>query len=186
MQPEQYERYGLFHRVLHWTIALMVLGLLAVGLIFAILGFEGTKETFGTATTNLLYQYHKTFGVVVLALMLLRLAVRLMQPPPTYPVTVPDFYQKAGRANHLALYVLLIAQPIVGWAATAAGGYPIEFFNAELPKFLSKDPALSETLYGVHLALGLAILGLVALHASAALFHWLWRQDGVMRRMGFG
>lgn len=186
MQPEQYERYGLFHRVLHWAIALMVLGLLAIGMTLGILGFEGTKETFGEATTNLLYKYHKTFGVIVLVLMLLRLAIRLMQPPPEYPLSVPDSFQKAGRANHVALYALLIAQPIVGWAATAAGGFPIEFFNYELPKILSKDEALSETLYTVHFVLGLAILALVVLHASAALYHWLWRDDGVMRRMGFG
>ncbi len=77
-------------------------------------------------------------------------------------------------------------QPVVGWTATAAGGFPIEFFDATLPPILSKDEALSETLYGVHEVLGFTILALAALHASAALMHWLVRRDGVMQRMTFG
>jgi cytochrome b561 len=81
------------------------------------------------------------------------------------------------------LYLLLLAQPAIGWAATSAGGYPIEFFGWVLPGFLGKDPALSETLYGLHGFAGWAIVALIGLHVGAALMHWLVLRDGVIRRM---
>lgn len=180
------ERYGIVQRLIHWAVAVTVAGLLAVGFTLGILGFEGTRDTFGIDVTNLLYKLHKSFGVIVLALMLLRLALRLAMPPPAYDPAVPAFFRKAGRANHLALYALLIVQPMVGWAATAAGGFPIEFFWTKLPPILGKDEALSETLYGVHGLIGWTIAALVVLHVSAALMHWLVRRDGVMHRMTFG
>ena len=124
--------------------------------------------------------------MIVLALMTLRLVLRLMRPPPPYDPPIPAFFRTAGRINHWALYALLIMQPMVGWAATAAGGFPIEFFNWTLPPILSKDEALSETLYGWHGVLGFTILVLALIHASAALIHWLVRRDGVMQRMTFG
>ena len=180
------ERYGPVQRLIHWTVALIVVALLAIGFTLGTLGFEGARDAFGIDTTNLLYKYHKTFGVILLGLMTVRLVLRLAKPPPPYDPPIPSFFRTAGRINHLALYALLIAQPVVGWAATASGGFPIEFFEAELPPLLSKDEALSQTLYDVHLALGAAILALAALHVSAALMHWLGRRDGVMQRMTLG
>lgn len=177
------DRYSLIQRLLHWVIALCVVGLLVIGLILGTLGFDGTKEAFGMATTNLLYRYHKTFGVIVLGLMLLRLALRLAMPPPDHNPPLPAWMESAARLNHLALYAILLAQPLVGWAATAAGGFPIEFFNAELPKVLGKDKALSEALYAVHGVLGWALLALVCLHVGAALHHAFVRRDGVVRRI---
>ena len=180
------DRYGPVQRLIHWTVAVLVAGLLVIGATLGILGFEGARDTFGLEATNLLYKYHKTFGIIVLALMIVRLVLRLAKPPPPYDPPIPPFFRIAGRINHWALYALLLAQPVVGWAATAAGGFPIEFFNAKLPPLLGKDEALSETLYGVHGVLGFAILVLAALHVSAALMHWLVRRDGVMQRMTFG
>jgi len=66
----QTTRYTLVQRLLHWLIALLVLGLLVVGMVFSFLGFEGTQEAFGREITNSLYTYHKTFSVIVLALMI--------------------------------------------------------------------------------------------------------------------
>ena len=180
------ERYGIVRRLIHWTVAVLVVGLLVVGITLGELGFEGARDAFGLEATNLLYKYHKTFGIIVLALMTARLVLRLVRPPPPYDPPIPSFYRTAGRINHRLLYALLIAQPMVGWAATAAGGFPIEFFEATLPPLLGKDEALSGTLYGLHGLLGGTIVVLVALHASAALMHWLVRRDGVMQRMTFG
>lgn len=180
------ERYRPLQRLVHWTVALLVAAMLASGLTLGALGFEGARDAFGLDTTNLIYKYHKTFGIIVLALMLGRAVLRLANPPPPYGPAVPAFFRTAGRANHLALYGLLIAQPLIGWAATATGGFPIEFFNAVLPPLLGRDAALSERLYDLHLALGLAILVLALLHVAAALMHWLIRRDGVMQRMTFG
>ncbi len=176
-------RYPLIHRLLHWIVAVIVLGTLTVGMIFMFLGFEGTLARFGQATTDLLYKYHKTFGVVILGLMVLRLAIRLAAGKPEYCPPIAAWERSVSTAVHASLYALLILQPVVGWAATAAGGYPVQFFGWNLPGFLSKDEALSETLYGVHGFFGWLILLLVLVHVAGALRHWLIRRDQVMTRM---
>lgn len=176
-------RYSLIQRLIHWAVAVIALCVLAAGLTLGALGFDGAKNAFGLDATNLIYKYHKTFGVVILALMTIRLVVRLSAGRPDYHPPIAGWQRSASASVHGLVYVLLLTQPILGWAATAAGGYPIEFFNWNLPKLIGKDPALSETLYSIHGAVGLAILALVVVHVSAALMHWLFLRDNVMRRM---
>jgi cytochrome b561 len=176
-------RYTPLQRLLHWAVAVLVICGLTLGLTLGVLGFEGAKNTFGMDATNVIYKYHKTFGVLVLALMLVRLAVRLGVGRPEYDPPLPPVNRAVSRMVHGALYALLLVQPVLGWAATAAGGFPIEFFSWELPKFLSKNPALSASLYDLHGAVGLFLLVLITVHISAALFHWLSLRDNVIRRM---
>ena len=176
-------RYPLIHRLLHWAVAVIVLWQATVGFTFMFLEFDGVLATFGQDTTNALYKYHKSFGVVVLGLMVLRLAIRLAVGKPDYRPPLDALERRLSTAVHIGLYAALIVQPILGWAATAAGGYPIEFFVWVLPGFLSKDPPLSEALYGAHGVVGWVILLLVGLHIAGALRHWLVIRDGVMTRM---
>lgn len=176
-------RYPLIHRLLHWTVAVVVLCTLTVGMIFMFLEFEGTLEAFGQPATDLLYTYHKSFGIVVLVLMLLRLAVRLAFGKPAYRPPIAAWERAVSTAVHASLYGLLILQPMLGWAATAAGGYPVQFFAWNLPGLLSKDEALSQRLYDVHGLTGWLILILAGLHIAGALRHWLIKRDQVMTRM---
>lgn len=178
-------RYNLLHRLLHWATAICVIGLLIVGGMFWYLGFEGTLETFGKAGTNMLYMLHKSFGVVVLGLTLLRIVVKLTTHKPPYSVPLTDFERAASGAVHGLLYVALIAMPIFGWLYTAAGGFPVEFFGTTLPGIIGKDEALKETFLMLHGYTGLAILVFISIHIAAALRHWFLKQDGVIARMGF-
>ena len=176
-------RYSLIQRLIHWLVAVVAIGVLAAGMVLGILGFDGVKATFGMDATNLIYKYHKTFGVVLLGLMTLRLVVkRLIGRPPHVP-PLARWQRVASEAVHGLLYLALLVQPVLGWAATAAGGYPVEFFGWVLPGFLGKDPELSKALYGLHGLVGVTILGLLAVHIGAALLHGLVLRDGVMRRM---
>ncbi|MHA1529536.1 MAG: cytochrome b [Alphaproteobacteria bacterium] len=176
-------RYNLLQRLIHWAVAIIAICLLAAGATLGILGFDGVKETFGMPATNALYKYHKTFGVIMLGLMTLRLALNLTLGRPEYDPPLPRFNAVASAAVHGLLYVALLVQPMLGWAATAAGGFPIEFFNSKLPKLIAKDPALSETLYMVHGAVGALILALIVIHVGAALMHAFIKRDTVMKRM---
>ena len=178
-----YPRYTLAQRLIHWAVAVIAICVLSVGLTLGILGFDGVKATFGIETTNLLYKYHKTFGVVLLGLMTLRLILRLTLGRPAYDPPLPRFNKVASEAVHGLLYVALLIQPMLGWAATAAGGFPVEFFNSKLPGLIAKDKALSETLYGLHGAVGWTIITLITIHIGAALMHAFIKRDAVMKRM---
>ena len=176
-------RYALIQRLLHWLIALLVLLALGVGMILGFLGFDGTQATFGEAVTNALYAGHKTFGVMILALMLLRLGIRLVLGAPPYQSPLTGFERVASRTVHALLYITLLAQPILGWLATAAGGYPVQFFGWNLPGLIGKDKGLSEALFLLHEVVGWALVGLLILHIGGAMQHWLIKRDGVMTRM---
>ena len=88
----------------------------------------------------------------------------------------------ASRATHLLIYVLLLGMPIGGWLATAAGGYPVQFFDWNLPGLIGKNEALSERIFQLHGIGGLMLTVLLVLHMGAGLRHWL-RKDGITRRM---
>lgn len=175
-------RYTFAQRSLHWVIALLAFGLLAIGLTFMALEYDGTKALFGDAVTNDLYKYHKSFGILLLLLMVLRVALRVATPPPAYDPPLTGVERLVGGGTHLLLYLLLIAMPIVGWLATAAGGYPVEFFDWELPGFIGKNEALSEQLFELHGLAGLIVLALLVLHIGAAIKHWR-QKDGIMQRI---
>ncbi|WP_163560031.1 cytochrome b [Halomonas sp. NO4] len=175
--------YAYAHRLLHWLIAVLVLFSLTSGTTLGALGFEGSVETFGRATTDTIYTLHKTSGVTILGLMILRLGSRLANGKPPYAVPLPTFHRLASGLVHTLLYVLLFLMPILGWLATATGDFPVQFFAWNLPRLVGVNEALSETLFVWHGRVGLTILLLACLHIAAALYHWLIRKDGVMARM---
>lgn len=176
-------RYHVAQRLVHWTVAVLAVITLAIGLTLGALGFEGARDQFGVNATNLLYTSHKTGGVLILGLMVLRIGLRVTLGKPGYAHPLPMLQRVASEVVHGALYLLLLAMPVLGWLATAAGDFPVEFFHLHLPPLIGTNEALSERLYAWHGAVGWALLGLIVVHVGAALYHWLIRRDGVMQRM---
>ncbi|WP_024325823.1 cytochrome b [Thioalkalivibrio sp. AKL19] len=179
-------RYSRGQRVVHWLVAVLVLGALSLGGTIGWFGFEGLQARFGEDATNTLYTWHKSFGVLILALMLVRIGLRLRHGKPPYAVAIARWQRIGSEVVHGLLYVLLIVMPVIGWWATAAGGYPVQLGPLILPGFFPDNEALSEILFGWHQALGMAILFLALGHIAAAFYHWRVRRDGVMQRMTFG
>jgi cytochrome b561 len=181
-------RYTVTQRLLHWLIALVVFGLLAMGFLFWGLGYQGVVDTFGQETTNQLYTYHKSFGVLLLILMVLRLLLRRASPPPAYEKPLTGVEKLVSGGTHLLLYLLLLGMPIGGWLATWYGGFPVQFFGLfgdsglAAPEFVVKNDELSEQLFQFHGFAGIAVAVLLLLHIGAGLKHWKLK-DGVMRRI---
>lgn len=183
MELSELDRYAYPHRVLHWLVAAVLLLSLASGLTLGFLGFEGAMERLGRAGTDFLYTSHKSLGVALLALMTLRVMTRLLYVVPDHDPPLHPFQRILSTAVHHLLYLALLAQPLLGWAATASGNFPVQFLHWHLPGVVPVNEALSERLFEWHGWLGWVILGLVALHIAGALYHWLIRRDGVMERM---
>lgn len=178
-------RYSLIQRLLHWTIALLVIGALAAGSLLDQLPNGDLK--------NQLYATHKAVGVTILGLMLLRVLVRLFAGAPALPRAVPWSQRMIAGLSHAAFYALLIAMPIIGWAATASFPAPVPFFGlVELNEALNikaifpADREFSKELFWLHEIIGKVLIAMVALHVLAALHHGIVKKDGVMRRMWFG
>lgn len=183
MPDAEWPKYSGTQRALHWLTALLVLPTLAAGLMLWWLGYEGTVATFGQATTNMIYKYHKTFGVIILALMVVRIIVKMRSEKPPYANPLSDFERIASNSVHGLLYVALIAQPALGWLATGASGFPVEFFGWNLPPLIGKDKELGATLYQLHGLVGFALVLLIGAHIGGAMMHGVIKRDGVLQRM---
>ena len=176
-------RYAPIQRWIHWLMAIIVLSTLAGGLTIGLMGFKGVTETFGAPLRDVLYEYHKTFGLIVLGLMVLRLYFRFEIARPDYDPPLPVWQRVVSSLVHYGLYLCLFAMPILGWLATDAANFPVEFFHWNLPQFIAKDKPMADALYAAHEIVGWVLIGLIALHIGAAIKHWLIDQDGVARRM---
>lgn len=167
--------YSPIAKTFHWLTVLAILCAIPLGI--AMLRTEGPLAT-------QLFDLHRSFGALVLALTALRLAWRVTHPPPPLPDSLPAWQHQVSRLVHGTLYVLLFATPLVGWAATSAYRAPIKVFGLFfLPPILSEDRALSEKLFVVHIVLAAVLTLLLVMHIGAALYHRFVRHDGVLARM---
>ena len=168
-------RYTPVAVVLHWLLALDIVGTFGVGLYMADLPFSMTRLK--------LYNWHKWAGVTILALSALRLLWRLANRPPADP-PMPLWQARAAHGVHLLLYIAFFAVPLTGWAMSSAKGFPIVWFGVlPLPDFVPKDKELGELLASVHAALAWGLALLVLAHVGAALKHHFIDRDGLLARM---
>ena len=176
---ETERRYDLLAIGLHWAMAALVLGLLALGWYMVALpdaGYDTRKIT--------LILVHKAIGMGALALVVPRLAWRLWTAPPLLPASVPQAQRVAARLVHLLFYALLFALPLTGWIMSSAGGYPVPVFDwFELPEITGLDESLFQLSIAVHRWLAWALAALLVLHAGAALHHHFVARDATLRSM---
>ncbi len=180
-------RYSAVAILLHWLMALMIVSLVAAGVwMHEAIHVPATK-----AQAFEVYQLHKSTGLTVLALTLLRIVWRLTHRPPALPVQMKGWERVAARASHVGFYVLMLAIPLSGWAMVSASpfGLPTIFFGlfewphiAPLAALEHKDEA--EHLFKeIHEILAFGAVALLALHIAAALKHHIWDKDDVLTRM---
>lgn len=175
--------YPTIRKLLHWLIGLMAIGMFATGIVMTELAWSGPEREL----KNLLYSAHKWSGLLLLALMAVRVLVSLLWRGPELPGHVSAAEKLTARIVHTTLYALLLAVPILGWAGISAGGFlePPLFGSVPMPALLERmDPSVSEFLFDMHEIAALALAALASLHILAALSH-LIRADGVFRRMWF-
>ncbi|WP_405235069.1 cytochrome b [Lentisalinibacter orientalis] len=168
--------WGLVAQLLHW---LVVVG---VGLQFV--WAWRIDEADSVRVEFALVNQHKSIGMTVLALAVIRLAWRLVSRTPDDPPTMARWERIAASASHWTLYGLILAIPLTGWAYTSAAGYGAEFFGLiDLPDLAPSDEDLEDLFVDAHEFLGQALLAVTAVHAGAALRHHFLLRDDVLRRM---
>jgi cytochrome b561 len=169
-------RYGAVAQLLHWvTVALFVyLFYLAWTMTDLPLGPEKFK----------LYNLHKSLGVTILGIAVLRLLWRHVTPPPPLPDNLPGWEAGAARLGHIALYLLVFLQVSVGIVHSWSANFPVIVFNLfTLPNVTGPNESLKDVLGPVHAILGWAFFVLILGHVAAALRHHLVHKDGVLLRM---
>lgn len=162
-------------RVLHWAMAAMIVAMLFIG--------AGMVATVSEKHQWLL-AIHKPLGIAILLLAIVRLIVRLRNPPPALPSDIPALQRVVAQLSHWLLYALMIAMPLIGWAMLSAGGYPVMLASGlQLPAILPENALVFAWLRTGHGVLAYALFFTFLAHMGAALYHALIRRDGVLRSM---
>ena len=171
--PAQFTVVG---RILHWLTAILVFS----GLI---IGFVMVNSLADYAT---LLRIHETVGATILVVVVVRLINRITHRPPTLPATVGRVERLMVVGSEMAMYALLLAQPLIGWAMVSASGTPVLVFGAiPVPSIAPANLALFSALRETHSVFAYLLVVVIAAHVSAVLLHTITLRDGMLRRMTF-
>lgn len=178
--PPVDRRYGDVSIALHWAIAILILVQIVLGLWFS--EFAAQRDPMRAVVIGI----HKSIGLTVLVLSLVRLGVRLTHPAPPLPSHVPGWQRLLARATQVLFYVLIIALPLSGWLLVSTGPRPLIWFGVfEWPKIpgVMNNRALHEVLERGHGLLAWIAVGTLLLHVAGALKHQFIDRDIVLWRM---
>jgi cytochrome b561 len=174
MTMAQQQPFPLLSRILHWTMAAMILAMLFIGI-----GMVASPSDYHD-----LVSIHKPLGILVLILVAIRLVNRLLNPPPPLPDGMPPWQRFAAYGSHVLLYALMFAVPLVGWAMLSAARYPIVLYGSlQLPPIAPQSPELFAVLRQTHTVLALLLFATFLAHLGAALTHALIFRDDVFPSM---
>jgi len=172
--PNQRTQFTALMRILHWTMAAMVLTMLGVGVAMVA----------SLADYHVLVSIHRPLGVAILILVVVRFVVRRLSRLPPFPPTMSRLERRAAAAAEYTLYGLLFALPLVGWCMLSAARYPVVLFGSvHLPFILPHDAMLYATLRRAHTVLAYVLFLAFLAHFGAILFHTLIVRDRILLRM---
>jgi cytochrome b561 len=161
---------------IHWITALVIAA------VFTAIELRGYAPK-GSEARSLLIATHKSLGLLVLLLVVVRISIRTRILAPPITPALPLWQNALARLTHLTLYAAMIAMPLLGWLMTSAGGHPIPFFGLSLPPLIGENKELSHTLTEIHEFIGNALYYVIGLHAFAALAHHYVFHDNTLTRM---
>lgn len=169
-------KYTAGTRLLHWVSAIMIIAMIPIGVIMQ-------QEGMQRSTQDLLFIMHKNGGVILFALVALRLIWRAVRPAPALPAHVPGWQAKAASGVQWGLYIMLLVMAVSGYVRVRAGGFPVEMLDAvNAPALVPRSDALAETAQTIHSNARFILVALILVHVGAAVQH-AFARDGVFGRI---
>jgi cytochrome b561 len=169
-------RWGALAQLFHWVIVALIITQ------FVLISIEGDLPL---GLKKLIWlARHKSVGITILGLAILRLGWRWMNPTPPLPDTLKPYERVLANVTHVALYTLLFIMPLTGWMMSSARNFPVSWFNlVQLPDLVGPNRALYDTLHTTHAVLAWLLVAVATLHVLAALKHHFVLKDDTLRRM---
>lgn len=169
-------RWGVIAQAFHWIIVVLVITQF-------VLGIQYNNLPLGLQKLVVIAR-HKSIGMTIFALAILRLLWRFMNPTPPLPDTLKPYERLLAHVTHFALYAIILVMPVTGWIMSSARNFPVSWFNlVQLPDLVGPNRALYDTMVTIHDALALTLVGVAILHVLAALKHHFILKDDTLRRM---
>ena len=169
-------RYGWLSAGLHWFMLILLIA------VYASMELRDLYPK-GSAPREAMKTWHYMLGLTVLALAMLRLAVQLIGPVPAISPRSTKWMGASASMMKVALYLLMISMPLLGWLLLSAKGTPIPFFGLHLAPLINENKALAELIKELHETVAAAGYFLIGAHAAAALYHHYLLRDDTLRRM---
>lgn len=173
------DRYSRFSVLLHWAMALGILAQITLG--WWMLGIPKSPPGLRAGWFNI----HKSIGITLGVLAIVRLAWRFLHPAPALPRYLPLWQRRAAIASHTGLYICMLVMPLAGYLGSSFTKYPIKYWGMTLPYWGWDAPALKEVFSAAHYAAAWVFMPLVAVHVLAALMHWFVKRDSIIHRMAW-
>ena len=172
--PTQPRQFAAVSRLLHWTMAVMVLTMLCIGVAMVV----------SLGNYHVLVSIHRPLGIAILILVVVRFVNRRLNPPPPFPASMSRAERLAATASELAMYGLMLVLPLVGWGMLSAARYPIVLYGpVHLPFILPHNAMLYAVLRKAHTVLAYFFFLAFLAHFGVILFHTLIVRDGMLKRM---
>lgn len=168
--------YGWPAQLLHWVVVVLVISQYVLA--------NMAESADSRMDTFILFARHKSIGITIFVLAIIRLVWRFLNEQPALPPGMPSWQQNLAKTTHWLLYSLIILMPITGLLGSAASNFPVTWFGLfTVPAFIAPDEALAELLHDFHGLLAGCVALLASLHLLAALKHHFFNRDDVLRRM---
>ncbi|KPK47077.1 MAG: hypothetical protein AMJ84_07195 [Acidithiobacillales bacterium SM23_46] len=168
--------WGSIAKLMHWGIAALIIAQIVLGLVAVGWRLSPTKLN--------LFIWHKSLGILLLALIAARLLWRFANPTPRLPADSPGWERRAAHASHALLYICMFGLPVSGWIINSAANVPLRvFWLFPLPAITAPNKALAETMKLVHLGLIITLCVALAIHVAAALRHHFIKRTDILTRM---
>lgn len=170
------DRWGAVSQGFHWLIVILIVVMAYLGL--TMVDLPNTPHKIAV------YTLHKSIGISILALVVLRLGWRLYAGRPRELPGIPTWQSRIATTTHVLLYLLLFAVPLSGWVVNSSTGFPPHWFNlVNLPPIAAKSDALHAVVRPLHEWLFWTLIVLACVHAAAAIYHHLFQRDATLARM---
>jgi cytochrome b561 len=168
-------RYTGTQIALHWLIAVAIIAMLGIGLYMVSLPK-------GLAFKSSLINFHKSLGMTVFLLVLIRIGVRVVAGRPPLP-PMRAWQRAAASMTQVFLYVAMVGMPLTGYLGSSFNKFGTRFWGVELPMWGWDDAGMRRLFFGIHTVCAWILIALVVLHVAGALKHQLIDRDGLMSRM---
>ena len=167
-------QFGLITILFHWIMAIIIIGMIILGLYMVDLPFSPAKLKY--------FGWHKEFGLLILGLVIVRLCWRVINTRPE--LNLPAWEKNAALTVHWAFYAFMIIMPITGWIITSAAGVAPSFFGLfVLPNLVAPNEDIRKLFGVIHEWLAYGLIATIVLHVLAALKHQFIDHDNILRRM---
>ncbi|HIF50123.1 MAG TPA: cytochrome b [Thiotrichaceae bacterium] len=172
------QRYNTTAVIIHWIMAILIIMMIGLGLYMT--GLEK-----GSAERSWFFGLHKSLGLTLALLAIIRLVWKMRSISPALPDFVAPIQRKTAIATHHLLYLMMFIQPVSGYISSSFSGYKTKFWGIPLPHWGSKQPELNKLFTEIHEISAFCLTALLVLHICGVIYHMHRKETQLLRRMWF-